>query len=337
METIQTYLDNLFSAYPRTPEVLNAKAALQNHMEDKYTELKSQGKTENEAIGIVISEFGNIDELMSELNVTPITSSTDIGTVSVSREEASHYISVKKKDSLFTAIGVSAILLGVIVLMLGAAFLPQLQNAHIDLANPVTLTDQQGILAICPLFICIAIAVSLFIISGNNMKPYEHLKSLNINLSASTRAYLKECRDKYRSFYTLFTVLGIVLCILAPMVLLGMVAFLGDSDTAGCISVSVMLALIGVGVFFLIYANGEQEAYHILLQEEDFSRSRKRSNRTMNIIGSVYWPLICFIYLGWSFWTLHWAYTWVIWPVAGILYVAIRAIVNAVSSPSKNE
>lgn len=130
METIQTYLDNLFSAYPRTPEVLNAKAALQNHMEDKYTELKSQGKTENEAIGIVISEFGNIDELMSELNVTPITSSTDIGTVSVSREEASHYISVKKKDSLFTAIGVSAILLGVIVLMLGAAFLPQLQNAH---------------------------------------------------------------------------------------------------------------------------------------------------------------------------------------------------------------
>lgn len=225
METIQTYLDNLFSAYPRTPEVLNAKAALQNHMEDKYTELKSQGKTENEAIGIVISEFGNIDELMSELNVTPITSSTDIGTVSVSREEASHYISVKKKDSLFTAIGVSAILLGVIVLMLGAAFLPQLQNAHIDLANPVTLTDRQGILAICPLFICIAIAVSLFIISGNNMKPYEHLKSLNINLSAATRAYLKECRDKYRSFYTLFTVLGIVLCILAPMVLLGMVAF----------------------------------------------------------------------------------------------------------------
>lgn len=49
-----------------------------------------------EAIGIVISEFGNIDELMSELNVTPITASTDIGTVSVSREEASHYISVKK-------------------------------------------------------------------------------------------------------------------------------------------------------------------------------------------------------------------------------------------------
>ena len=41
-------------------------------MEDKYNELKSEGKSENEAIGIVISEFGNIDELINELDINQI-------------------------------------------------------------------------------------------------------------------------------------------------------------------------------------------------------------------------------------------------------------------------
>ena len=30
-------------------------------MEDKYTELKNEGKSENEAVGTVIAEFGNLD------------------------------------------------------------------------------------------------------------------------------------------------------------------------------------------------------------------------------------------------------------------------------------
>jgi len=32
-------------------------------MEDKYNELKNSGKTENEAIGIVISEFGCVENI----------------------------------------------------------------------------------------------------------------------------------------------------------------------------------------------------------------------------------------------------------------------------------
>ena len=69
METIQTYLENMFAAFPDNPETLRAKSELLAAMEDKYNELKNEGKSENEAIGIVISEFGNIDELMAELGV----------------------------------------------------------------------------------------------------------------------------------------------------------------------------------------------------------------------------------------------------------------------------
>ncbi|KAA2299884.1 hypothetical protein FY526_27475, partial [Clostridioides difficile] len=63
METIMVYLENMFAGLPKTPEVEHLKQELLSGMEDKYLELKREGKSENEAIGIVISEFGNIEEL----------------------------------------------------------------------------------------------------------------------------------------------------------------------------------------------------------------------------------------------------------------------------------
>ena len=67
METIKNYLENMFSHLPNTPEVQKAKYELYQMMEDKYNELISEGKADNEAIGIVISEFGNLDELADSL------------------------------------------------------------------------------------------------------------------------------------------------------------------------------------------------------------------------------------------------------------------------------
>lgn len=57
METIKNYLENMFSHLPNTPEVQKAKYELYQMMEDKYNELISEGKSDNEAIGIVISEL----------------------------------------------------------------------------------------------------------------------------------------------------------------------------------------------------------------------------------------------------------------------------------------
>ncbi len=58
MDTIRTYLENMFLHLPKNPEVRRAKEELLSMMEDKYQELKREGRSENEAIGIVISEFG---------------------------------------------------------------------------------------------------------------------------------------------------------------------------------------------------------------------------------------------------------------------------------------
>ena len=75
METIRNYLETMFLKLPNTPEVYKAKNELWQMMEDKYTELKEEGKSENEAVGIVISEFGNLDELANDLGISQFVES----------------------------------------------------------------------------------------------------------------------------------------------------------------------------------------------------------------------------------------------------------------------
>lgn len=70
MDTIRGYLNNMFNSLPRTEQTFKLKQDLLASMEEKYYELKKEGKSENEAVGIVISEFGNIDELIDELGIT---------------------------------------------------------------------------------------------------------------------------------------------------------------------------------------------------------------------------------------------------------------------------
>ena len=60
MEAIREYLSNMFMNLPETPQVLRAKAELMEMMEDKYEELIAEGMSEKEAVGTVISEFGNL-------------------------------------------------------------------------------------------------------------------------------------------------------------------------------------------------------------------------------------------------------------------------------------
>ena len=78
MEAIRNYLETMFLNLPNTPEVYKAKNELWQMMEDKYTELKAEGKSENEAVGTVISEFGNLDELAKDLGIEQIVHSTPV-------------------------------------------------------------------------------------------------------------------------------------------------------------------------------------------------------------------------------------------------------------------
>lgn len=70
MDVINAYLETMFSPYPQTPRLLEAKEDLRGMMEDAYNEAISAGRSNNEAVGKVITEFGNLDELAPVLGIT---------------------------------------------------------------------------------------------------------------------------------------------------------------------------------------------------------------------------------------------------------------------------
>lgn len=72
MDKIASYVEAMFSTLPKTKEVVDMKLQIIEHMQDKFAALLEQGHNENEALGIVISEFGSIDEIRRELHLKEV-------------------------------------------------------------------------------------------------------------------------------------------------------------------------------------------------------------------------------------------------------------------------
>lgn len=69
METIRNYVEALFATLPQNDEVLRLKSELLVGLEDKFSALLAEGKSEAEATGLVLASVGSVDELRAELGL----------------------------------------------------------------------------------------------------------------------------------------------------------------------------------------------------------------------------------------------------------------------------
>jgi hypothetical protein len=44
----------------------------------------------------------------------------------------------------------------------------------------------------------------------------------------------------------------------------------------------------------------------------------------MTAFMQVFWPTVTCIYLSWSFLTFDWHISWVIWPIAGLIFALLK-------------
>ena len=61
---IESYVDELFAALPKEQHVSDVKEELLSNLSDKYADLITEGKTEEEAYILVIASIGNIEDLV---------------------------------------------------------------------------------------------------------------------------------------------------------------------------------------------------------------------------------------------------------------------------------
>lgn len=324
METIFNYLENMFLQLPKTPEVLRAKQELGNMMEDKFQELIAEGRKENEAVGIVISEFGNLEELAEELGISQVVNHQNVERDTsryVDREEAEAFIKMSRRTSIWVSFGVMLCILSPCALIYIGTLQDYSKNG---------ISDGMIVLfGLIPLLLLVAIAVVMFCWNGMKMEKYEYMKKENFQMDAAFKEVLKQRQEQEKPKATLKLIIGILLCIFSVMPLL-VVGAMFDDDLYAAYALIFLLVMVSVSIWFFIAGGSTVNSLKILLQEEEFSKEGKKSQKLMDVIGGIYWPVATVIYLGWSFWTMDWGFTWIVWPIAGILYGVIASICNIV-------
>ncbi|MGF6376671.1 hypothetical protein M2140_001748 [Clostridiales Family XIII bacterium PM5-7] len=326
MDTIIGYLNSMFAQFPETEAVIKAKADMAAMMEDKYTELKAEGKSENEAIGVVISEFGNIDELARELgfveqSTTGAAEHEEEPIHRVSLSDATEYLETSNYAIKRIAHGVSLCICSPILLIV----LGGLSEERLLFRE-----NTGGLIGLVIMFLMIAIAVPIFIMNGTRLSRYEYLQKEVFQLEPGVDRVIRQMKNDTDVHFGVRLGVGVTLCIISviPVFISGFLV--ESSDIPACIAIGVMLAIIAVAVNIIITTGTERERFSILLQEGEFSKRNKNGSNLSDAIASIYWPVIVACYLGYSFITNDWGRSWIIWPVAGVTFAAIMGICNLV-------
>lgn len=218
-------------------------------MEEKYQELKKEGRSENEAIGIVISEFGNIEELTAELGIHPAGQEKTVPVLS--EEEVYAYAAAKRSAGLWTGIGVFLCACGVALLIAISTLFE----------NNAEMADKGSMLGLVGMFVLVAVAVGMFIHSGMKLERFECLEQ-GFQLPYTLKTALQRSQALYAPTYRLALIVGVCLCVLSPTLIF---AASYVSDDFAAYGVSAFLVIAAAAVFLFVYYGSIQEAYTKLL------------------------------------------------------------------------
>ena len=319
METIKNYLESMFRNLPNTAEVLKAKNELLQMMEDKYAELRREGKSENEAVATVISEFGNLDEVASSLGIKEVLSSgkEEQSRRNLSLDEVKEYLSDLFSSIIFKTVGIALF----IICTCPVIFFGDVINKH----------EVTGIVL---MFVFIAAGIACMIIPNANMESWRFLRREPCSISPATTDYISDEKKKFRNQYTIMNTVGIILCVCSfiPAIIIDDYATKINDAWSGIL----FFVFVAAGVACIVYSSWRYRAYQRLLNINSentiggtYTRVSDKEpyyhNKTMRAIMSVYWPTVTCIYLAYSFLTFQWWISWIIWPIASVVR---RLIVN---------
>ena len=142
----------------------------------------------------------------------------------------------------------------------------------------------------------------------------------------------KERRERYRSVNVRQLTIGIVLCVIGVIPILLIQLFAENKTVAQVLSVGAMLVLIALGVFLIVCTCIIWGGFQALLEEGDYTRGEKLENKKNATLSTIYWLAVTAGYLAWSFITMQWYRTWIVWPVAGVAFGIVTAIAKALRS-----
>ena len=252
------------------------------------------------------------EEFVEGVDETPIRK--------ISLAEATDYLDQRKNASVQIAIATLLCIISPILIFLLLAF---------SECTSIPITENLAVgIGMVALFSLVTIAVVIYIRVGFKNAPYEFLEKEPFETEYGVTGLAREKQKTYRNTYIKYNIFGTCACILSPVPLI--CAALSGKGLLVMIMLCVTLLTVAIGVMFFIVAGVRWASMQKLLKEGEFSEKGKQKNKIIEAIGTVYWLLATAIYLGWSFLTSDWHITWVIWPIAGVLFAVVELVCNLV-------
>ena len=237
----------------------------------------------------------------------------------VSLEEANAFMKTEAEQSKVVAFGVLLCILCPVLLI----FLAGLSEANI-----AGITETAAVvIGLVQLFVFVTIAVFLFISYAGKTERFDYLRKEQFETAYGVSGLVKEKKDAYRPVYIKYLSMGVGLCILSPVPLI-ITALVNEADVLLTSMTALLLCMIAVGVFMIVRVALINESYKILLQEGDYDKAEKRKSKAVDAASGAYWCLATAGYLAWSFITGDWKSTWIVWPIAGVLFAPYITVVK---------
>lgn len=258
------------------------------------------------------------DELEEEENL--MLSEEAVPIKRVSMEEANKFLSVKAATAKAIANAVFLCIISpVCLLLLGAMS----ENEKFGLSS-----NAAGGIGMVVLLAIVAAAVSIFISNGSKTAPFSYLDTEDFETEYGVSGMVTERRDKYKDIHTRYNIIGASLCIAALIPFFMSIIFDEYNVLLLVATLSAGFLIAGIGVNFFVRTGIVWGSFEKLLQEGDYTKSKKKRRPMASVVATVYWMAATAIFLAYSLATDNWEYSWIVWVVAGVLYPAVLAIVN---------
>lgn len=236
----------------------------------------------------------------------------------VTLHEADEFLKIQSKNAPMTALGVSLCIISPALLIFLTGFEKFGERFE-------TIGAAIGLVT---LFILVAIAVFLFITSSSKLKKFEFLEKEIFETAYGVTGMVKEKQKEYAETHTRRLSLGVMLCILSVIPLISLSIIFEDIEYIATSSVSLLLLIVAAGVNLIVRTCIIEGGFQKLLQENDYSAKQKREKTFLSPFETIYWTVVLAGYLTWSFVTNRWGFTWIVWPIAGVLYVVLAEILK---------
>ncbi|OCN03938.1 hypothetical protein A4S06_03850 [Erysipelotrichaceae bacterium MTC7] len=306
METIRAYLEQMFKDLPKTKEVAEMKMNLQDHMEDAFQAHREAGMSETEAIKEVLQQFGDMDELLKELNIDKEHMQQDARYVS--KDVVTSYMYKFKRRTFLICLGLTFIVIGI---MLGYA------------TSELTVGMSSDVLSGVGFFLPVAIAVGLFIYAGMSMDGYAYMKD-RIEMDTQSKSEIIQAYSKSKKMFMIEIIVGVSFFLLAVAGQPLIEYFSNELIANLCFFVCII-----VGVVLCTHAGQTRSMYRTLLNENyEELQKEKRKEEATDKIAPVVWILATAIYVSLGMIFGLWSTAWVVYLFAW----SIIAIANVIKS-----